>query len=387
MHTPKLTTWDPATPEQAMTLPSRFYYDPEIFRQEVHSILYTTWHCVCHDSELPDTGSFVTFDMMDQGIILVRGEDGAVRAFHNACQHRGTRLLDDRRGNVGRHVVCPYHRWSYKLDGVLRVAPRTENVPGFDKARHPLKPVRVETFAGFHFINFDLNATPLAADVPGALEAMRPFFKDLDDITFHAEVDYMVNANWKTIIDNEIEGYHFNLSGPHHVELAALIDFNGYTMTPHGKWWDFKGPPKPVETAFGHRVAGANYQTEWFYNITLWPVTTLYTFPYADVIGTFNKIPLGPEKTLLRFGHYVPKSHPQGALSKASIDWFNTKLGPEDIELNERQQRGLRSFGFDQGRYVIDAERSANSEHLVHHFHTLVHQALNPPGPMRTAAE
>ena len=105
-------------------------------------------------------------------------------------------------------------------------------------------------------------------------------------------------------------------------------------------------------------------------------MTTIYAFPYADVIGTFNQIPMGPEKTLLRFGHYQPKSRPQSALSEAVMDWFNNKLGPEDIDLNVAVQQGLRSFGFDQGRYVIDAERGPNSEHLLHHFHQLVRQAM-----------
>ncbi len=90
-----------------------------------------------------------------------------------------------------------------------------------------------------------------------------------------------------------------------------------------------------------------------------------------------SRIPIGPEKTLLRFGHCVPKSRPQSELSAAAIAWFNEKLGPGDIDLNLWVQAGLRSDGFDQGRYVIDKERSSNSEHLVHHFHQLVDSALH----------
>jgi choline monooxygenase len=206
---------------------------------------------------------------------------------------------------------------------------------------------------------------------------MRRFLPDLDDVVLVNETDYVVDANWKVIVDNAIEGYHFQLSGPIHKQLASLIDFSGYTLEAHGKWWDFKGPPTSVDTAFGHSVAGETYQTNWFYNIQLWPMTTIYAFPYADVIGTFNQIPLGPEKTLLRFGHYQPKSRPQSALSEAVMDWFNNKLGPEDIDLNVAVQQGLRSFGFDQGRYVVDAERGPNSEHLLHHFHQLVYHAMH----------
>jgi len=307
----------------------------------------------------------------------VRGEDNEVRALHNVCRHRGTQLVQARRGTLNGMITCPYHAWSYKLDGALRHAPRCEELAEFDKSEYGMVPVRAECFAGFYFINFDPGAGVLADDLSGAEDAMRPYFPDLDDLRFVEEVDMIVDANWKVIIDNAIEGYHFKLSGPHHKDLAALIDFDGYDMQAHGKWWDFKGPPRKVDSAFGHPVAGEKYQTDWFYNILLWPTTTIYAFPYADAIGTFNQIPLGPEKTLLRYGHYVPRSRPQSALSAAAIAWFNEKLGPEDIDLNLWVQAGLHSDGFDQGRYMIDAERSSNSEHLVHHFHRLVYAALH----------
>lgn len=251
---------------------------------------------------------------------------------------------------------------------------------GFDPTTVSLKGVRVEMFAGFVFINLDVDATPLADDVVGAEDEMRRFMPDLDDIEMVNETQYVVDANWKVIVDNAIEGYHFELSGPVHKQLASLIDFNQYELNAHGKWWDFKGPPLPTDTAFGYAVAGETYQTDWFYNIQLWPTTTFYVFPYADVIGTFNEIPLGPEKTLLYFGHYRPKSRPQSALSQAVVEWFNNELGPEDIDLNVAVQKGLRSFGFDQGRYRIDPERGANSEHLVHHFHGLIYASMNSHG-------
>ena len=386
MRDVKRMDWQAGAPETSETLPSRYFYDPEIFAAEMTAITLPSWHCVCHDTEIPEPGDFVKFDILDQSVLVVRGDDGQIHAYHNVCQHRGTRLIHERRGRIRQAIVCPYHAWAYTFDGSLKKAPRTKDLQGFDPAEYSLKPVRIETFCGFHFINMDLDARPLAEDIGDAETAMRPFFPDLDDIAFVEEVEYTVDANWKVIIDNEIEGYHFQLSGPSHKELAQLIDFKGYEMTAHGRWWDFKGPPKRVETAFGHPVEGAHYQTNWFYNISFWPMTTWYTFPYTDVIGTFNKIPLGPEKTLLRFGHYAPKSRQPGALSRAAMDWFNKELGPEDIDLNVMVQQGIHSLGFDQGRYMIDAARSANSEHLVHHFHTLVYDALTGGGEPRFGA-
>ena len=373
----KTLKWDGLNPELSLTLPSQYFFDEKIFKKEIEKIFYPSWHFVCHKSELSNTGDFVKFDILKQSVLVIRSEDGSVNGMHNVCKHRGTQLIKDRRGNIKNMITCPYHAWSYHLDGRLRHAPRHETMSGFSMDDWGLSKVRIEEFAGFYFINFNSEATSLVDDIPGAFEAMAPYFPDLDNIEFIEEVDMLVDANWKVIVDNAIEGYHFKLSGPHHKDLAALINFDKYELNAHGKWWDFKGPPISTTTAFGEKVKDQTYQTDWFYNIQLWPMTTIYAFPYADAIGTFNEIPIGPEKTLLRFGHYIPKNRPQNKLSKAAIKWFNEKLGPEDIDLNLYVQRGLQSSGFDQGRYMIDSDRSSNSEHLVHHFHSLVYSALN----------
>ena len=124
-------------------------------------------------------------------------------------------------------------------------------------------------------------------------------------------------------------------------------------------------------------IDGATWQTDWFFNLGIWPNTTFYCFPFADICGTFIMLPLTPERSLLRFGYYGP-NRPMPEVTKACIKWMNEELGPEDIQLNVTQQRGLRSFGYNQGRYLIDPERSNESEHLVHHFHKLVHEAIHP---------
>jgi choline monooxygenase len=286
-------------------------------------------------------------------------------------------LIQERRGKVPAVIRCPYHSWCYSHDGALRSAPRTECLKEFDKSFYGLKPVKVEVFAGFVFFNLDENAESVAKMADGAEVEMRRFLPDLDNLKLVEEVDVVVDANWKVIQENSIEGYHFDLSGPVHRELAALIDFNSYKLTSNGKWWTYIGPPNPRPTeAYGVPLEGATWQTDWFFNIGLWPNTTFYCFPYSDMVGTFIMIPLGPENSLLRFGYYAPNHRETPALTKACIHWMNTELGPEDIQLNVSNQKGLHSFGFDQGRYLIDAERSNRSEHLVHHFHTLCYNAI-----------
>ena len=369
--------WDYHDPATGCSLPAPYFFDPEVFAAEREAIFLRSWHLVGHVNEFRTPGAFVCQDIFEQSVVVVAGRDGTIRAFHNACRHRGNRLINQRRGTVGTVVRCAYHSWCYGLDGALRSAPRSEGLADFDKAGWGLAPVRLEVFAGFVYVTLDDGAEPIAAMAAGAEAEMRRFLPDLDRLELVEEVDVEVAANWKVIQENSIEGYHFDFSGPVHRQLASLIDFMAYRLTPHGKWWTYMAPPNPqAATAYGEPLAGATWQTDWFFNIGLWPNTTLYCFPFTDMVGTFIMIPLAPEKSLLRFGYYAPAGRPVSSVTKAAIAWMNRELGPEDIELNVTNQKGLHSFGFRQGRYLIDAANPHQSEHLVHHFHTLCYRAI-----------
>ena len=370
------TGWSIEDREAGYTLPARYFYDEAVFQRERTQIFFKSWHLVGHVNELREPGSFLTHEVFEQSLIVVAGRDGVIRAFHNVCQHRGNRLVDVRRGKVSM-LTCGYHAWTYSLDGCLRGASHTNGVAGFDKGAHGLKPVKVEVFAGFVYINLDPGAKPITAMAPEAEAEIRRFIPDLDRLTLLEEVDVPVAANWKVIQENSIEGYHFDHSGPAHKQLVKLIDFAGYTLTPRGEWWTYIGPPKKdAAEAYGLPLAGATWQTDWFFNFGLWPNATLYVFPYADVVGTFVMNPTGPETSLLRFGYYAVEGREMPEVTKACVRWMNQDLGPEDIRLNVSNQKGLRSFGFDRGRYVIAEGFDNRSEHLVRHFHMLCYDAI-----------
>lgn len=373
----KEMTWDYSDPSTGFSLPAPYFYDPDVFEEEKRSIFMKCWHVVGHVNEFREAGAFVCQDIFEQSVIVVADREGQIRAFHNACQHRGNRLINERRGKIPAVLRCAYHSWCYGLDGALRAAPRSECLKNFDKTMFGLKPVRLEIFAGFVYVTLDNEAKSVAKMAPGAEEEMRRFLPDLDNLKLVEEVDVIVPANWKVIQENSIEGYHFDLSGPVHKHLAALIDFKSYRLTPRGEWWTYMAPPNAgAKTAYGKPIAGATWQTDWFFNIGLWPNTTFYCFPFTDMVGTFIMIPLEPEKSLLRFGYYAPEHRPTPELTKSAIAWMNQELGPEDIALNVSNQKGLRSMGFHQGRYLIDDQHLNQSEHLVHHFHKLCYQAI-----------
>ncbi|MFI4888952.1 MAG: aromatic ring-hydroxylating dioxygenase subunit alpha [Steroidobacterales bacterium] len=371
------TDWSSADQQAGYSLPAHYFYDQVVFEKEKANIFLKSWHLVAHANELRDSGAFVTFEIFDQSVLVIRGRDGELRAFHNVCQHRGNRLVQGRSGKA-QLLTCAYHAWTYASDGSLKGAPHTERLSGFDKSKHGLKPVAVNVFAAFVYVNLDPMAQPIAALAPGAEAQIRRYIPDLDHLLPIEVSDVPVPANWKVIQENSIEGYHFEFSGPAHAQLVDLIDFAQYTLSPNGDWWTYIGPPKPGAThAYGLPLQGASWQTDSFFNFGLWPNTTLYVFPYADVVGTFIMIPTGPETSILRFGYYGAEGREIPELTQACMRWMNEVLGPEDIRLNESTQKGLHSMGFERGRYLIGNDNDCRGEHLVRHFHQLCYSAIH----------
>jgi glycine betaine catabolism A len=212
------------------TLPSSWYIDPAIYAREKERIFCREWLCVGREEEVPAPGDFRLLDVVGESILLVRNRQGALRAFYNVCRHRGARLCRDGeaptpgmavQGGViaGRSIICPYHQWSYDLDGRLLAAPHLVDVPGFDKSAISLYPVGVECWGGFVFLNLTPGeARPFTAqlgDIPGRIQRY-----PLSDLRIGRTIRYQVAANWKAICENYNECYH--CAGVH-PELCAVV--------------------------------------------------------------------------------------------------------------------------------------------------------------------
>ena len=373
---PQKHTWPNREPDRAYTLPSRYFYDPAIMEAEKWSIFYKGWLFAAHVSEVAKPGHFVTCDIFDQSVLIVRGRDQVLRAFHNVCQHRGNRLISEQRGVKSRVFSCKFHSWTYGLDGALVGAARTEKLKNFDKREFCLKPVRVEEFAGFVYVNLEQDARSMADLYPGADEVIYQHAPDMADLKLESVQDFVAPANWKVVVDNGIEGYHLTLSAPAHKELARVLDFKKFLPEVHDNWWVLAGPTKPdLKEIYGEKIGDSPYQTDQFVVTWIFPNTGVVCLPYADCVSTFTVIPLEAEKSRIRFRYYAPEREVT-AVTRAAVAWNNEHLGPEDVDLNITTQQGLKSFGYDQGRYMIDAERSCESEICVYQFHTKVYEAL-----------
>jgi glycine betaine catabolism A len=212
------------------TLPSSWYRDPEIFRRECQNIFFREWICAGREEELPAIGDHRVLDVAGESILLVRNRQGALRGFYNVCRHRGAQLCrTDRQPAPGlaaqggvtaaRTIVCPYHQWSYDLDGRLIAAPHLGASTGFDKQGISLHPVGVDTWGGFIFLNLTpQTAQPLAVQLGSVPERIARY--PLQTLRIGHTIEYAVAANWKSVCENYNECYH---CGGVHPELCAVV--------------------------------------------------------------------------------------------------------------------------------------------------------------------
>ncbi len=357
-----------ADPEHAYQLPARYYLEDEVFEREKEAIFYRTWQPVCHLSDLPDAGSYVAHSVLDQDVVVIRGRNSVLRAFYNVCSHRAQVLLKDS-GTV-RTIVCPYHAWSYHLDGRLRTARGSQNVAGFDAGDFCLKAVPVEVFASFVFINLDPGAPPLAGQATGLDDEIREVVPGVDDMVKIAESRSEIKCNWKVAVDNFLECYHCQSAHP---AFASLVDLHSYRSTTCNIHSSHIGKRvRPRNRAYPFSAEDAVQRAAFWF---LWPFTCFIVYPGRPILSVTTYAPAGTETTSVRFSrHSLSRSMDEREFAR--ISYSDNVLGPEDFALCESTQRGLHSRGFTQGRFIVDRDRTEISEHAVHHFHRLVQEAL-----------
>ncbi|MGH9548400.1 MAG: aromatic ring-hydroxylating oxygenase subunit alpha, partial [Terriglobales bacterium] len=189
---------------EARTLPSWCYTSETFYQRELDRIFMKTWNFIDRIDAVPNPGDYLAVDTFTGPVMIVRDRQGTLRAFANSCRHRGSRLLTGS-GNC-RGIVCPYHSWTYGLDGKLLAAKGMERSAGFETAKYGLKQIRLETWGGFIFVNFDSGAEALL-DYLGELPRKFASYK-FDDMVCTRRTEYEVACNWKLIIENAHEDYH-----------------------------------------------------------------------------------------------------------------------------------------------------------------------------------
>ena len=363
-------------PMTSFTLSSEYYTNPAIYEREKEAIFYRTWQYVAHRSAFREAGDYVTLRICDQNIFVMRGGDGVLRAFYNVCRHRAHELLSEPQGNVKSAIVCPYHAWTFEREGGLRRARFSEERPGFDKASYALRPIRLEIFCDCVFVNLDENAESLASlagDMEDDLRRRVPFMGDLRMHSYRIDLlgSTHQHAGWKVVVDNYVECYHCRHAHP---DFASLISMDHYRVDV-GRIWSRQlgSETRPKNTAYDFDPDDGYPGSMFWY---LWPNTTFNILPGSNELAVFAIRPLGHELTSFE-GHVLTAD---GRTNEARTEYTANILAPEDIALCESVQRGLKSKGYDQGPIMAGAAPTGENEYAIHHFHRLVHEALNGSG-------
>lgn len=354
-----------ADAENAWTLPKSYYTDPAVFEHEKEKIFAHSWICVAHRSELAEPNDYVTREVIGENIVVLRDRDGVLRAFYNVCPHRGHQLLSGS-GRAKNVITCPYHAWTFKLDGELARARNCENVPNFDKDKASLVPVKVEEYAGFVFINMDENVGTVEQQLPGLEARMRAACPVIDQLQLGARFVTETAANWKSIVDNYMECYH---CGPAHPGFSDSVQVDKYTHTLHENWSLQFGLAKSSEKSF---KLDPSVKDPSFAGFWAWPCTMFNVPPGADFMTVIYEYPVSAEVTLQHYDIYFLNKELTEEQQKL-VEWYRNVFRPEDLNLVESVQRGLKSRGYrGQGRIMVDRERSGISEHGIVHFHRMM---------------
>jgi choline monooxygenase len=350
-----------ATTAANRTIPWNWYADLSVARIEQTRIFHRTWQYAGHTGDLIEAGSFVTTRAGDVPLVLVRDRDGALRAFVNVCRHRGYLLCD----GTGRRetLQCPYHAWTYDLNGSLRTAPRAETERGFDRDGLGLVPVAVDTWGPFVFVNPDLDAGPLAAYLGDLPRIVAEGGIDVDALVFHQRAEGEYEANWKVCVENYLECYHCAIAHP---SFSKAIDVSPgtYSLEEHPTFSSQYGPAKNG----GGGVYDAAGEVERGQFHLLFPATTINVMPGRGNLSIGPVVPIAPERTY-RFLDYffLPGTDAQWIADYLELD---DQVGAEDRVLVERVQLGMRSGLIDEGALMPESER------LIVHFQRLLVEAL-----------
>lgn len=352
-----------ANPSRTMSLNKDAYVRPDWFNADLQAIFARSWQWVCHVEKLRNPGDYLAVSVAGHPIAVVRDREGKLRAFYNVCKHRAHHLLEGA-GNTTR-IMCPYHAWTYKLDGQLVRAPHTETLEDFNAKDICLDQVQVEEFCGFIYVNLDPSAASLASQSGDLETEIRHWAPDIDQLTFARRLTYEIKSNWKNVIDNFLECYHCPTA---HKDFCTLVDMDTYKVTTHGIYSSHMADAgKSANSAYDTSNAKVQTHAVWW----LWPNTCLMRYPGRSSMIVLNVIPAGPDRTLETYDFYLETPEPDAAEVEA-IRYIDEVLQPEDIGLVESVQRGMNTPAFTQGRIVNDPDGSGQSEHAVHHFHGLV---------------
>ena len=347
--------------EEAWTIPAPWYFDPRIAELERASVFSSTWQVVGRADQVRENGQFFTADLAGEPLVMARGEDGQLRAFYNVCRHHAAAVVTEAQG-CAKQFRCPYHGWTYGIDGTLKGMVEFDGVCNFDRAKNGLVPVRVDVWENLVFVNLDGRAAPLR-DFLGTVPGLVAPLELANKLHFFDRRVYTLNCNWKVYVDNYLDGgYHV----PHaHKGLSSVIEYTKYTIENFERAC-LQSSPLSSDSSSEAGVA-ATRQGRAFY---LWLYPNFMINAYEGVMDTNLVLPLGVNRCAVVFDYYfADTSVAAEARHKESIA-VSERVQDEDMAICDAVQHGLGSRAYVAGRLSVRREAG---EHL---FHRLLHADL-----------
>ncbi len=341
--------------ENASTIPSTWYTDQRLYDLELQTVFTNSWQFAARQDQLTQTGQFVTTDIAGEPIVVVRGGDNQLRGFFNVCRHHAAAVMTESEGSAP-YLRCPYHGWTYSLEGELKGTPDFAGVCNFDRALNGLMPVQTASWENWVFArlrskNKDTISDFLGADLIGQIASLQ-----LHKLHWMERRDYSFDCNWKVFVDNYLDGgYHVPYL---HKGLDSVLDYSNYSIE-NGERFCLQWSPLVSEGAEAQTGAVRKGDRALYY----WIYPNFMINYYDGVMDTNLVIPRGVDKTEVIFDFYFPDvSEPARARNQASIE-VGQRIQDEDVEICKSVQRGLNSRAYNAGRLSVRREAG---EHLFH---------------------
>ena len=365
------------SPSLIPTLPGNAYVDEQIFRAEQEQIFEKMWFCSVLSADLAKPGSFRTVQVGRESIIINRTRKGEVRAFYNVCRHRGVKLCMEESGEANRAFQCPYHAWTYDLEGKLIAAPNLTKMPDIDRQEYGLVKVAVREYMGYIWVCLAEEPPSFEEDVMGAIEERLGDLRAIDgydiaNLSLGRRIRYDVKANWKLIIENFMECYHCATIHPELTEvLPEFADgLAAQYFVGHGAEFGADIQGFTVDGTEGvDRIPGIGEdQDRRYYAITIKPTVFVNLVP--DHVIIHRMFPLAADRTVVECDWlYVPSVVESGKDLTASVELFD-RVNRQDFDACERCQPAMGSRIYAKGGVLVP------SEHHIAPFHEWVTDRL-----------
>lgn len=344
---------DRATLAEAQTIPASWYVDDRIAALERKTVFSRTWQVVGRIAQVAKPGDYLTANVAGEPIVVVRGQDGLLRAFFNVCRHHAAAVMTEPCGHASI-LRCPYHGWSYGLDGALKGVPEFGGVQNFDPAKNGLVPVTVDTWESFVFVHLDPHALPL----PEFLGTMAPRLAPLEvsKLGFFQRKTYKLNCNWKVFVDNYLDGgYHV----PHlHKGLSSVLDYTQYTIESDVRYC-LQSSPMVASAEDAATSATRTGDRAYYY----WLYPNFMINCYAGYMDTNLVLPIDTDHCMIIFDFYFADVSDSAQTYNAQSVAVGDRVQDEDEGICESVQRGLKSRAYGAGRLSV---RRESGEYLFH---------------------